>query len=157
MKDVVLQAGGHDAPFDEDGNPTMCALEFAAWLAGEPHGDAPECVDESVKDLMIMINDVFGPDERRRLKPYIVRALGTAGDGQEGARKEIRFRSPFRCSCVTCVRRLCHYGGVYRTASEIIEEHFGLLEAILDPGGIHDVKDQEALVVPEKREVLAHA
>lgn len=33
-----LESGNHDA------GGGMCAMEAAAWIAGEPHSDDPKCV-----------------------------------------------------------------------------------------------------------------
>ena len=39
LADVPLKKGAHSSP-----DAGMCALEAAAWIAGEPHSDHPECV-----------------------------------------------------------------------------------------------------------------
>ena len=36
---TTLAHGAHDSPADG-----LCAMEAAAWLAGEPHSDHPACV-----------------------------------------------------------------------------------------------------------------
>ena len=85
---VVLQSGSHKSP--DDG---MCAMEAAAWLAGEPHGDAPVCVDPIVRRIMVVLNDKFRRDgQRQALKPLVERSIGTGGDGRHDERRLIVMR-----------------------------------------------------------------
>lgn len=76
MKDVTLTRGQHRSRHEG-----MCAMEFAAYLAGERHSDSPRCVDPVLRGLLIGINDGVNDEQRQRLRPYIARALGTATDG----------------------------------------------------------------------------
>jgi hypothetical protein len=85
MKVVKLSKGNHPRPFEGE-TPTMCAQEFASYLAGEPHSDSPKCVSPVLNRFMVSFNDSLDDEQRQRLRPYIVRTLGTAGDGQDGAR-----------------------------------------------------------------------
>jgi hypothetical protein len=64
----------------------MCAMEFGAYLAGLEHTDKPACVSPILLTLMISFNDQMDDKTRQRLRPYIVRTLGTAGDGQDERR-----------------------------------------------------------------------
>jgi hypothetical protein len=54
-----------------------CAMEWAAYLANEPHSDSPTCVDRVIRGYVISLNDNWTDAERDRLKPYIPRTLGT--------------------------------------------------------------------------------
>ena len=86
MRKIELLKSSHPAPFDGDGNPTMCVQEYASYLAGEPHSDHPECVSPVLSRFMIQWNDALDDETRQRLRPYAVRQLGTAGDGQDEVR-----------------------------------------------------------------------
>lgn len=89
MQDVFLSEGPHPSRFDPDGKPTMCAAEYAAYLAGEPHTDRPKSVSPVLLDFVISSNDALDGETRQRLRPYISRMLGTARDGQDEARRYV--------------------------------------------------------------------
>lgn len=89
MQDVFLSEGPHPSRFDPDGKPTMCAAEYAAYLAGEPHTDRPQSVSPGLRDFVISWNDALDGETRQRLRPYISRMLGTARDGQDVARRYV--------------------------------------------------------------------
>ncbi len=57
----------------------VCAMEAAAWLAGEPHSDQPECACPVIAAFVIAWNDALPTDEDRNriLKPFIPRLIGT--------------------------------------------------------------------------------
>jgi hypothetical protein len=63
-----------------------CAPEVVAWLAGEDHTDAPRCASPVLRTFMIELNDQWGCEQRQKLRPYLPRMVGTAGDGQDEAR-----------------------------------------------------------------------
>ena len=86
MKEIRLLKGAHPERFDAEGNPAMCVQEYAAYLAGEGHTDHPACVSWVLSRFMIRWNDDLDDEVRQRLRPYAVRQLGTAGDGQDEAR-----------------------------------------------------------------------
>jgi len=56
----------------------MCAMEAAAYLAGEAHSDHPICVSPVIAAFMRRWNDRPGDAERQRLKPLVVQVLHTA-------------------------------------------------------------------------------
>jgi hypothetical protein len=85
-KELRLDRGSHPAPFDAEGNPTLCAMEFAAYLAGGEHSDSPACVSPVLLRFLVRWNDDLDDGTRQRLRPYIARTIGTAGDGQDEAR-----------------------------------------------------------------------
>jgi hypothetical protein len=82
MNEVFLSKGAH--PSREAG---MCAMEFGAYLAGLEHTDKPACVSPVLLDFMINFNDSLDDEKRQGLRTYIVRTLGTAGDGQDARRR----------------------------------------------------------------------
>ena len=81
MQDYTLAHGTHMTP--DDGR---CAMEWVSLLAGEPHSDAPRCVSPVVRGLCVALNDGLPDDRRQRLRPYLARTIGTAGDGLDEQR-----------------------------------------------------------------------
>jgi len=63
-----------------------CAMEWVAHLAGEAHSDRPECVSPVVGAFARSWNDALEETTRQRLRPYLGRMIGTAGDGGDEAR-----------------------------------------------------------------------
>ena len=62
-------------------------MEAVAWLAGEKHSDHPACVSPVIGAFCRTWNDQLDEAGRQRLKPYIARVVGTAGDpGADEAR-----------------------------------------------------------------------
>jgi hypothetical protein len=72
---IDLRKGSHSSR--ERG---VCAMEAAAWLAGEPHSDKPQCACSVIGAFVIAWNDALPTDEDRNrlLKPLIPRLIGTA-------------------------------------------------------------------------------
>ncbi len=68
---VTLLKGSHPA------NDGMCAMEAVAYLAGEPHSDAPACASPVLAAFMRRWNDDLDDEGRQRLKPYLPRLVGT--------------------------------------------------------------------------------
>jgi hypothetical protein len=66
--------------FHEEGDGELCAMEAAAWLAGEEHSDTPACVHPMLAQAVRIVNDVSNDDVRQTLWPLIIRCLGTASD-----------------------------------------------------------------------------
>ena len=79
--DYTLDYGTHRSP--EDGR---CAMEWVSHLAGEPHSDQPTCVSPVVRAFCIALNDGLETVPRQRLRPYLTRTIGTAGDGLDEQR-----------------------------------------------------------------------
>jgi hypothetical protein len=79
--DYVLSYGTHAAP--QDGR---CAMEWVSHLAGEPHSDSPACVSPVLRAMCIALNDALDHEPRQRLRPYLARTIGTAGDGHDAQR-----------------------------------------------------------------------
>ena len=76
LTDMAIQSGGHGT-FD-DGH---CAMELVAWLAGEPHTDAPECTSPVLGAFVRRWNDGLADDEARALllRPFLPRLVDTRG------------------------------------------------------------------------------
>jgi hypothetical protein len=60
-----------------------CAMERVAHLAGEPHGDRPACVSPLITMYLIALNDTLDDHQRQRLRSYLRRCIGTAGDQRD--------------------------------------------------------------------------
>ncbi len=79
--DYTLAYGTHATP-DEG----RCAMEWVSYLAGEPHSDEPACVSPVLRAFCMTLNDTLDHGPRQRLRPYLARTIGTAGDGLDDAR-----------------------------------------------------------------------
>ncbi len=79
--DYTLAYGTHARP--EDGR---CAMEWVSHLAGEAHSDEPTCVSPVVRAFCVALNDGLDDDPRQRLRLYLPRTIGTAGDGLDERR-----------------------------------------------------------------------
>lgn len=77
-----LAPGSHASP--KEG---LCALEWVAYIAGEEHSDSPVCVDPVLRRFGIGLNDAMPDEIRQRLRPYLARMIGTAGDGRSKERR----------------------------------------------------------------------
>jgi hypothetical protein len=84
MNEYWLSSGPHRP---ESGR--RCAMEWVAYLAGEPHTDHPECVERVLGGLCMILNDCFADAERQRLRPYLARTIGTHDDGLGPRRLQI--------------------------------------------------------------------
>ncbi len=71
---IILRHGAHRSA--DDG---MCLLEAAAYIAGEPWSDHPQCVDPIIAAFGRRWNDGLPDDETRTriLKPFLPRLLNT--------------------------------------------------------------------------------
>jgi hypothetical protein len=69
---IKLKEGAHKTR--EDG---VCAMEAVAWLAGEPHSDAPVCACPALSRYVLWLNDRFTQKERQKLKKFLSRIVGT--------------------------------------------------------------------------------
>lgn len=82
---IDLRRGAHTSR--EQG---VCAMEAAAWLAGEPHSDQPQCACPVIAAFVIAWNDALPTDEDRNrilkaaawdaLKPTVATLQGSAAD-----------------------------------------------------------------------------
>jgi hypothetical protein len=81
MTDYTLHKGAHDA---SDGQ--RCAMEWVAYLAGEEHSDHPMCVSPVLGAFGRSWNDALDNETRQKLRPYLARMIGTAGDGRDEER-----------------------------------------------------------------------
>ena len=69
---LTLGKGSHDP-----GGPAMCVMEAAAYMAGEPWSDHPDCVSPVIAAFLRSWNDALPDDQRHQL----VRYLAPVADG----------------------------------------------------------------------------
>ena len=79
--DYALSRGRHAAP-----DRGRCAMEWVAALTGESHTDRPRSTSAVAAEYVRHLNDVLADGPRQRLRPYLSRMIGTAGDGLEELR-----------------------------------------------------------------------
>ena len=72
----------------DPGEGRMCLMSLVAFLAGEPHSDAPGCASPLVQAFAVAVNDRMPRAARQRLKPFAPRIIGT-DDGLDGVRAEL--------------------------------------------------------------------
>ncbi len=78
---VLLEGGAH-----EENDKIFCITELAAYIAGEPWTSHPACVSHFLAAFLRSWNDTLDSENRQRLKGYVYRIVGTAGDGRDTAR-----------------------------------------------------------------------
>ncbi len=71
---VILTYGSH-----ETREVGMCAMEAVAWLAGEPHSDAPACACPVIARAVIRLNDRIRDDATRTalLRPLLAEIINS--------------------------------------------------------------------------------
>ncbi len=62
-------------------------MEAVAYVAGEPFSDHPQCASPVVGAFLRAWNDRLDDETRQRLKPYVVRLVGTAGSDNDELRR----------------------------------------------------------------------
>lgn len=77
-----LGAGAHT-----DWQAGACVMEAAAYVAGEPWTDRPACVSPPLAAFLRAWNDALDDEPRQRLRPYVKRVVGTAGDAAADERR----------------------------------------------------------------------
>jgi len=61
-------------------------MEWVTYLAGERHADEPACVSKVLTRFCIAFNDALPDEPRQKLRPYLARTIGTAGDDLDDLR-----------------------------------------------------------------------
>jgi len=77
-----LERGSHQDP-----DSGLCMMEAASLFAGEKHTDHPDCVSPLLANVGIRLNDRATDTQRQGLKRFIPLVVGTAGDGNDDARR----------------------------------------------------------------------
>ena len=63
-------------------------MSLVAFLAGEPHSDAPGCASPLIQTFAVLVNDHMPHAARQRLKPFAPRIIGT-DDGFDPVRAAV--------------------------------------------------------------------
>ncbi len=81
LSEFTLEHGSHSWSSDDDVGKGMCALECAAYLAGEVHSASPSCVCPVITSVIVGWNDSLPDDDTRnrliRDSGLLVKMLGT--------------------------------------------------------------------------------
>lgn len=85
FEDFSLAHGSHGSKFTGE----ACAMEVVSILADEGFTDAPECASPVIARYTIVLNDRWDNERRQTLKPYLLRMIGTGGDGKDPVREQI--------------------------------------------------------------------
>src|SRR5919108_537346 len=72
---LKLDTGNHRDP-----DHGACVMEAVAYITGEPWSDHPQCASPVLGAFLRAWNDGLDDETRQRLKPYVPRLVGTAGD-----------------------------------------------------------------------------
>jgi hypothetical protein len=72
----------------DPGQGRMCLMSLVAFLAGEPHSDAPGCASPLIQTFAVLVNDHMPHAARQRLKPFAPRIIGT-NDGFDPVRAAV--------------------------------------------------------------------
>ena len=85
---TVLSSGAHSAP---NGEFMACVMEAAAFVAGEPWSDHPECTCPVIAAFMRGWNDGLPSDEDRTrlLLPFVPAIVGTKGSEALEERRQL--------------------------------------------------------------------
>ena len=135
LETIDLLRGSHS---DNNGK---CALEAVAWLAGEPHSDHPACVSSVLGDFCRNWNDNLDDANRQRLKPYLPRLIGTAGDAEKEQKRG--------WMAMDWLTREC--GPAFMDLTPALAEHAAALRAL------PEIIDIESLKASEKARDAARA
>ena len=79
---LVLLKGSHEPPKKPPPNDwelEMCIMEAVAFVAGETWTDSPQCASPTAGAFLRSLNDRMDDESRQKLKPYIVRLVGSRG------------------------------------------------------------------------------
>ena len=116
LETLELLKGSHH---DDNGK---CALEAVAWLVGEKHSDHPACVSPVLGAFCRSWNDSLDDVNRQKLKPYLVRLIGTAGDAARDQRRS--------WMAMDWLARVC--GPVFMDLTPSLRGHASALRALPD-------------------------
>ena len=116
---LKLKNGAH-----QEQQRQFCVMEAVAYVAGEPHSDAPKCASRVVARFAMRLNDRWDDKQRQALKPFVLRIAGTAADNAT------ELRRAFMCAD-WAVRELAP---IYFDAAKLAEwaERLRALPAVVD-------------------------
>jgi len=84
LDQITLDRSSHSS-FDAG----HCSMEVVSWLADLGHTDAPSCSSPVLTRFVIRLNDRWDFEQRQKLKPFLPRLVGTAGDGKDELREQV--------------------------------------------------------------------
>ena len=86
LQTMRLLAGDHKSVGEG-----LCAMEAAAWLAGEPHSSTPRCVCPVIAAFLRSWNDAIADDDERTaiIRPLVTWAIGTRSTKQVEKRRAL--------------------------------------------------------------------
>jgi hypothetical protein len=116
FEQIVLENGNHDTL--ERG---VCAMEAAAFLAREPHSDTPKCVSAVISSFMRAWNDSLPDEDRQKLKPFILKSLGTSTTAADEVRRAWMARDWYVRTFVPTWLELAGLGDVAQPLRELNE------------------------------------
>jgi hypothetical protein len=88
IEPIKLLAGSHK---DTASTGQGCFMNVIAYLNGEAQiTDKSECVCFVMRPLAIYANDLFNDEDRQRLLPFILRAIGSRTDDKEVITERLR-------------------------------------------------------------------
>ena len=119
---IELASGTH-----MDVGDGMCAVEAAAWLAGEKHSDHPDCVCPVVGAYVHRVNDAFSPAWRNRLLlPLVPKLVGSRST------REVELKRAFLAVDVAIRTQLPKQMDVM--LREVVATNLRALQPIVDAG-----------------------
>ena len=71
LEKIELKPGSHSK------QDAFCVMELVAYVAGEPWSDHPECACPALTAFAMPWNDSLNDRDRQKLKPYVLRLVGT--------------------------------------------------------------------------------
>jgi hypothetical protein len=143
----------------DPGQGRMCLMSLVAFLAGEPHSDAPGCASPLIQTFAVLVNDHMPREARQRLKPFAPRIIGT-NDGFDQVRteilrhalaEEILAKAPRRCltgPAAPACRRLSLVRRLWRW---LRKDEQGRLLALSDDDGVNLARGAARLVAKSAR------
>lgn len=117
MKNIFLSSGPHNRVADG-----TCLMEAVACIAGELHSDKPNCVDETLIEIGITLNDNITDDKERNelLIPFLWRLPGTYNIHFQEIRKQ-KFEEYKR----SIINNLYSHGDIVLSAGLLNRKNFG--------------------------------
>lgn len=122
LNGINLQRGKHATR-----NDGVCAMEAAAWMAGEPHSDHPQCVCPAIAAFMRSWNDALSDKDRNRLlKPLVPKVLDTRSTPEVARRRSLLaldwFIRIFTPSWLALIPSLESHAMTLRSLAEIVDD-----------------------------------
>lgn len=123
LNGISLRRGKHATR-----NDGVCAMEAAAWMAGEPHSDQPKCVCPTIAAFLRSWNDTLPDEDRDRLlKPLVLVVLGTRSTPEVARRRSLLaldwFVRVFTPAWLALTPSLEPHATALRSLAEIVDDN----------------------------------